>query len=379
MGAKAAQDLSCTSHRAALKRDVLEEYIRRLIPSSRAQAVVSVSHDDYTGNYGGVQNCIGQEQKTSNSMGVSYIHISPSRPTLYFDPKSRRKEALVTIVIDGDRVGHATETDLLACLSKRIDGSDIDIKLLIHSLLGFSLEFMLDLHSVVRPRSSAIWIHDCSTLCTNYALLRNDIEFCWAPKLESASCTVCVYGSERSEHLKAMRLLFDMLKPDVIFPSETMRDFWVKKTSFTVGSLDVSPHARPLFGDRFRSREVGRPAKVAFVGMASAHKGWHVFQELAETCCRDPRYSFFHFATSPSEPPPPAIHFIATTVTSQNSSAMVEALIEHDIDIVVQWSLCFETFSFSTLEAVLAGTYMLVVVTVEMLLKSLKSINLASS
>ncbi|SFU76438.1 Glycosyltransferase involved in cell wall bisynthesis [Methylobacterium sp. 174MFSha1.1] len=358
MGARAAQDLSGASHRVALKPGILDEYVRRLIPGSRTQVIISLSHDDYTGNYGGIQNCIGQEQRASNSMGVSYVHLSPSRPTLYFDPDHGRKEALVTIVIDGDRIGHAKESDLVACLSKRISGSSIDNRLIIHSFLGFSLDFITALHETIRPRNSSIWIHDCSTLCTNYALLRNDIEFCWAPKLESASCTVCVYGSERGEHLKAMRRLFEMLKPDVIFPSETMRDFWIKKSNFTVGSLSVSPHARPLFGDRFRSRDVGRPAKVAFVGMASAHKGWHVFQELAETCRRDPRYSFFHFATSPSEPTP-AIHFVPTTVTSQNSLAMITALIEHDIDMVVQWSLCFETFSFSTLEAVLAGTYII--------------------
>jgi hypothetical protein len=34
---------------------------------------------------------------------------------------------------------------------------------------------------------------------------------------------------------------------------------------------------------------------------------------------------------------------------------MIDALRDHDIDVVVQWSLCFETFSFATLEAVLSG------------------------
>ncbi|MFH6781388.1 MULTISPECIES: glycosyltransferase family 4 protein [Methylobacterium] len=356
MGARAANDLKQASHRVALKSDVLKTYIERLIPNSRNRVILSLSHDDYTGNYGGIQNCIGQEQKESNASGISYVHISPARPTLYFNPKSEDNEELVTIIIDGDRVGHATKFDLIACLSERATGSAVDIHFIIHSLLGFSLKFISNLHAALRPQGSSFWIHDCSTLCTNYALLRNDIEFCWAPKSESASCTVCVYGSERIEHLKAIRLLFDILKPDVIFPSETVRDFWQAKSSYTTGRAIVSPHAHPKFGTRARDKAVGRPAKVAFVGMASAHKGWHVFHELAEACRRDPRYNFFHFATSPGELTP-AIHFVPTTVTSQNPSAMIDALLENDIDIVIQWSLCFETFSFSTLESVLAGTY----------------------
>jgi hypothetical protein len=39
---------------------------------------------------------------------------------------------------------------------------------------------------------------------------------------------------------------------------------------------------------------------------------------------------------------------------------MTNALITHEIDVVVNWTLCYETFSFTTYESILAGAMVLV-------------------
>ena len=39
---------------------------------------------------------------------------------------------------------------------------------------------------------------------------------------------------------------------------------------------------------------------------------------------------------------------------------MTDALITHGVDVAVNWTLCYETFSFTSYEAILAGAMMLV-------------------
>jgi hypothetical protein len=61
--------------------------------------------------------------------------------------------------------------------------------LLIHSLLGFSPQDILDL--IVKQCNIAkilYWMHDYSALCSSYQLLRNKVTFCGAPPLGSAQC-----------------------------------------------------------------------------------------------------------------------------------------------------------------------------------------------
>lgn len=355
MSERDAANRRLPSFRVALTTDALRAVLERLLPKHRDRVVISLSHDDYTGNYGGIQNCIGREQQGFNARSISYVHLSPGQPSLHFRPNDETDD-IITMIIDGDRGGHASAGGVIACLAEHLARTGAETHLVIHSLLGFALPFIIDLHAALNARRSTVWIHDCSTLCTNYALLRNDVEFCWAPKCDSPACTVCVYGEERAVHLAALKRVFECLKPVVLFPSEIMREFWHSRSNLVTTGSRVVAHATPHFASEHRSSTLRHTARIAFVGMAAPHKGWHVFRELAESRRHDARYSFFHFATN-SGPSTPAIQFVETTANARQPNAMIEALREHDIDIVIQWSLCFETFSYSTLEALLAGAF----------------------
>ncbi|MFE1600875.1 hypothetical protein [Methylobacterium sp. ID0610] len=357
MGDRARRDLAKPSHRAALSAASLRAALGRLLPAHRDRFVIGLSHDEYTRTYGGVQICIGQEQSEANARGLSYVHIAPARPVLAFR-HDQDSDDLVTLTVDGERVGHARHDDVIASLGGRIVEAGKACDLVIHSVLGFSLRFILDLHGSLRPRRTTMWAHDGSTLCTNYALLRNDVEFCWAPEIGSSACRVCAYGTERAGHVAAMTRLIDAVKPTMLFPSDTMREFWESRSPYATTGASVLPHATARFTAERRRTSVTSPLRIAFVGIAAPHKGWHVFHDLAESHRDDPRYRFLHFATEPGAKTP-VIAFRETSVTPQQPNAMIEALREEEIDVVLQWSLCFETFSFSTLEAILAGTFVI--------------------
>ncbi len=48
--------------------------------SERAAFVVSVSHDDYRLSHGGIQNCIGDEERAIREAGWHYLHLRPVQP-----------------------------------------------------------------------------------------------------------------------------------------------------------------------------------------------------------------------------------------------------------------------------------------------------------
>ncbi|MFI4951493.1 MAG: glycosyltransferase, partial [Caulobacterales bacterium] len=83
------------------------------------------------------------------------------------------------------------------------------------------------------------------------------------------------------------------------------------------------------------------------------HKGWEIFRDLVALHADDPRYQFLHLGgrTVPRLP----LEFHKVTVTDQAPRAMQQAIERCEVDAVLIWPLCRETFSFLAYEAVAAG------------------------
>jgi hypothetical protein len=88
-----------------------------------------------------------------------------------------------------------------------------------------------------------------------------------------------------------------------------------------------------------------------------AYKGWALFRELALRFAGDRRYAFLHLAKNTVPGLPIAHHPVA--VTDDRPFAMREAIEALGVDAAMLWSLCRETFSFATYEAVAAGAAVL--------------------
>ena len=100
-------------------------------------------------------------------------------------------------------------------------------------------------------------------------------------------------------------------------------------------------------------RRPGGSIRVGFVGSQTLHKGWPVFLALAQALADDPRYGFCTFGAAQNAWFDGDHHDVR--VTAQRPAAMAEALASHEVDLVVLWSLCEETFSLAAMEALAAG------------------------
>lgn len=325
-----------------------------------AGTVVALSHDDYATIEGGVQNSIAEEARAFAEKGWAYLHLCPAQPLPALAEPAPPGDTIVWAQLDGKRLGAVTVQAMAAALEQADFGAGRRL-LVLHHLMGFAPELVVRIGEAFRPEQTIAWVHDFFTLCPSYALLRNNVAFCGAPPPDSQACGICVYGgAERKRHLDRMRRLFERLQPTVLAPSETALKFWLERGRLScrsahavpLGTVTMDPELRPL------PKAQPQHLRICFLGFPLYHKGWHVFEELARRHLADARYSFFRLGSARIADSP-NISFVEVGMDRHHPDLMIEAIAANRIDVVVNWSLCYETFSFTAHEAVAAGAFVL--------------------
>jgi hypothetical protein len=320
--------------------------------------IVSISHDDYQQNLGGVQNVVRQERDALVAAGCAYLHLSPASPLPMLAEPMTDSEFRVRMRLGSDLVGVATICDVVMGL-EALRASGARIIVVVHHLLGHAPEALEPLAEIA-THGTIVWIHDYFTLCSNFSLLRNDVRFCGAPRATSEACCICVYGVDRAEHGRRIRRFFEAAQPLVLAPSETALEVWRSGSDLPCRSAHVQPLARlVLASEPLATGEPARPLRVAHLGMRVHHKGWLAFEELALRFGNDPGYAFYQLGTSHGAPLCEAIRNIEVLVNRDRPEAMVEAVAEHRIDVVLSWSPWPETFCYTVHEALAGGAFVL--------------------
>jgi hypothetical protein len=330
--------------------DALESLIRTAADKNNGLAVLSLSHDQYSSVVGGVQSVIAAEAQALNANGWLYIHLSPAQPLPMLADSDSAADTFLVLTLNGQREGVVRESDLLAVVQR----NGLLPHFVVHHSRGFSAATILRLAHACHGSRTAWWVHDFFSVCANPFLLRNDREFCAAPSVESSACMICTYGDVRHDHLNAMRSMFAELQPLVIAPSVVALDFWRSKTDFAHDSARIVPPAHVTFSGPSVERTPG-PLRIAHLGPPLLHKGWPVFESLVTRHRKDSRYEFFVFGAT--ETHLAGVRHVQVQVTPEDPDAMVRALTDHDIDVAVIWSACYESFSLVALESVAAGAF----------------------
>jgi hypothetical protein len=314
---------------------------------------ISVSHDDFTTNVGGVQLCLQREAAAIAAQDVDHLHLYPIThwPTL----RGADRPSLVGVLWNGRDLGAFPAHAIVRALGRRPVGGRRSFAL--HSLLGHSVEEVLEVLAAAGMSRGFFWLHDFTSLCAGVHLMRDDVADCGAPPVGSAACGICIYGPYRAGHMDAHARLFASLDLTVVAPSQSAFDTWRKAAKAPARQpYLIHPHALLKPRGPAATGAPG-PLAVAFLGMPSIYKGWPVFHELATRFVDDPRYRFLHLASAPIPGAP--VEFHEVSVTAGRPAAMREALETLAVDVAVIWSLCRETFSFTAHESAAAGVAVL--------------------
>ncbi|PHY19626.1 glycosyltransferase family 4 protein, partial [Caulobacter sp. BP25] len=311
---------------------------------------ITISHDDFTANLGGVQLCLTRESEAMRARDATHIHLYPAAAGLVIE--FERRQPMVGVLINGERVGFFSAETLVEHLGPF--ATDRVLTFAVHSFLGHSIITMTAVLRAMNAQEGFFWIHDFASVCANYALMRNDVAFCGAPPPDSPACSVCLYGRRRRIHLAEHGRFFQAFAMTVLAPSQAALDLWLSSFPVKPAATKVHPHAK--LRKRKADGEGGDrrgPLKVAFLGMPAPHKGWPVYERLVERFADDPRYEFHHLGKTKD----PAIEakFTAVEPTPEIAEPMAAAVEALEIDVAVIWSLCPETFCFTAYEAVAGG------------------------
>lgn len=309
-------------------------------------AHITFSHDNYAANLGGLQQAIRRESARVATQGRDHLHVHPSRPWPVV--RTRDDAGLLGVVLNGEPIGAFTAGVIAEALAAGEARS-----FAIHSLLGHAADETADILAAAGLNAGVFWLHDFASLCAGFHLLRNDVADCAAPPADSPACGVCIYGPWRTRHTDEHARLFERLSLTVAAPSQPTLDLWRASTDLPAADTVVLPHAVLTAPRPAPIASEARPFRLAYAGLPVAHKGWPIFRALASAFADDPRYAFHHLGARQDKTLPAV--FTEVAASAANPLAMRDALLAAEIDAVLVWPLCRETFSFVAYEAVAAG------------------------
>ena len=313
--------------------------------------VLSVSHDNYLENVGGVQIKLADEQIASQRMGLGYLHLYPyiNRPIL----TGKNELFFVGVNLNGKEIGVTDRSGIKYALKKLGHGHVRDVN--IHHTMGFDIILLRELVKIGRKKSAKFWLHDFFSICPGYFLLRNDVEFCGVPDVQSNECSICKYGKQRRLQHPEFEKLFSEINLEVIAPSRFALDLWKNSFSLIAYTAEVIPNLILLWEEPSRSIRPAQKIRIAFVGFPVNHKGWGAWKRLIDQFGNDPRYKFIHFSSVKGDIE--ACETVPISVSPGRRAAMADALRDNEIDISFLWSICPETFSYTLYESLAAGCY----------------------
>ena len=326
-----------------------------------AGITVSVSHDRYTESVGGVQILVADEQAAFNHGNETYLHIAPAVARLMLAPPGEAP-FLLHLTINGAYAGLTTYGDLSRTLAELAAEMPGVRRFVVHCLLGHQVDALVPLHLALGSTAAVFWVNDYEAVCVGFNLLRNDISFCGGPPPGSMACRVCVYGEDRDAHLSQLGRLFAAIPFHVVAPSHAALTVWNSAARLPHASTQIHEYARirptavrnSLIGATSRGT-ADNPVRVAFVGYATAHKGWPAFVEFAAAVDGLAAYQAFHLTALPADPAPPNVRTVVAKVLPGARGAMTEALVANSIDLVLVLSTWPETFCLVAYEAVASG------------------------
>ncbi|TCL87254.1 hypothetical protein C8J38_1341 [Rhizobium sp. PP-WC-2G-219] len=340
---------------AYLPSSVIVSSILSILDNDHRKLIVSVSHDDFQCVSGGVQLCVATELDLSAANNVAHLHIRPRQPLPILAAKG--EDPLVVVKLNGTDIGicrMSAISETVQRLAPKLDRC----RVIIHHMLGNSPEALADLCQATGSATASVWIHDFFTLCPNFVLQRNDITFCNAPPVDSNACAICKYGDERISHISRMAAFFGSVDVDVLSPSQPALDFWMENTNLRYSRLETIPHFQLDWVEQDSMQQEEKSFfSIGFVGYPSDYKGWPTFEKVVTTLGGDSTYRFYYFGVASVSLQ--HLENVAVHVTPEEPLAMVESLRKNEIDVVIHWANCFETFSFSTYEAFAASAFVI--------------------
>lgn len=327
---------------------------QRPAPASRRGYVVCFTRADYRSSASGIEKYLTEECALLAQQGISCVVVFPLR--------TRRHERLDAwlsqfwgVVVDGRWQGFFRAADLANWLAEvsREGGGLLEIQL--HHIQDYPLEVLAQFLADV-PAPVRLFVHDYHVLCRQYNLLRNGEYFCGTDAPSPEKCAGCAHWD--ASYFPAMHAFLERLhgRLNILAPSEAAQRVILGALPEWRGNIQVVPHWRPTGETGATTPSPAGPVlKLGFVGLPSRTKGWDVFESVCQILTNQQApYAFFHFGRTVRDGRD-YIRNVPVSFVRDGRDAMTTALRKAEVEIVVLWSICPETYSYTLYESLQAG------------------------
>lgn len=315
--------------------------------------ILSFSMSNYLLYGGGTNLVVSNHQKLFNKHGVSYVCVAPF---LLHGKKYVSFQDYWSLIIDGRYIGVLSTKNLIRALDEaNEDGANL-LSIHIHHWKNVNLNAFRRIMN--RLESSVyMFIHDYSTICCNFTLLRHG-EFCGYGGILEEKCAGCQYYTESFRNRIEYKKIWDKLKNRLIFvfPSDVALKVWAAAYPEYEELCRVISHQKCIGTYNGNMNNTSNIVRVAFIGSRENYKGWKVFLELYNKNKENPAFEWFYFGTDDVNIADVKCVYVDNR---QNPMAMLNALRQNSVDVAVLWSLCKETYSYTYFECYAANVFIL--------------------
>lgn len=307
--------------------------------------VLIISYGNYLQSRGGTDRFLISMHNTLHQKRISTVYIFDFLH--YFNLKQSSKLPFWGVIIDGKYVGVADTTKICHFLYENCESCK---GIIINHLLNISIEQVSLITNVISVPVQ-FYIHDYFLLCDQRNLLTNGEHLCNYSLPGPQRCSGCKYGKETIDRVRNVIELLSTIDNFVcIAPSEPARKIFLSTYPQLREKTIVIPHLI-LSGNQSKH---GNSRNISFLGSPHWTKGYNVWKKI---CGSVPGYSLFQFGRKIEHIP--GVENVDVRFSVSNINPMTEALRSYNIGIVLLWSKCPETYSYTYYESVLANCFVI--------------------
>ena len=312
--------------------------------------VLVITGFKYTNDSSGTSKVVKAQEEIIIKNSIDYIAINPIKI------KNIQTDCYETIV-NGISEGVYTTSELIEIFKKMYESKKKIVGIIIHHLLNNSTQNVKEILEFFVKVPTIIYIHDFYTCCQCVNLLKNDKYFCAE---NGCDCKGCKYSIKQKEHVNNMKNLFKLKKDNLFFiaPSEFAKNTWLKFYQEYEKNIYVYPHLIPkgLYQGNKKIIDISDIIKVAYVGAQDIRKGWDKYKQIARSI-QNNKYRYYYFGRDKEKVN--NITNIDVRIHLQGKNAMIDALRNKEIDIVIMPTICPETYSYTLYESLAANCFII--------------------
>lgn len=320
-------------------------------------SVVAFLHSNYLENTAGVEKVVLEQEHVFRLRNIDFFVVIPICRKISVANKNIPLRTKEYLIIKNGKI--YKRTDIYQLTDWILEEHTITLAI-IHHLSNFEHdEKMIVLMETISKRIKTIYyIHDYASICFNHVLMKNGKKYCGEQDVSISlrKCWNCKYYLFAVLDESFYRKFMDRVNIYAfVFPSEVVREIWLKKYSNLIEKTMVVPHQ--IFSEEMMGidRPLDKVIKVSYVGYASKEKGWNFWKKVVKEISGYKEIRCYMLGKTNENLD--GVQHEDVSFHGNKDNAMVDKLISKGIHIAFLWSECPETYSYTFFESYIAGCY----------------------